>query len=166
MIILVNDAGILIDLLKADLIGPFFGLEYEFHVTDFVGAEVREENADQLDDLIRDNRLIKCTFNFDELVQIERLEVTHRALSISDCSCLYLAEKLSATLLTGDAALRRIAEQNKISVHGLLWVFDELVKCHRITPGIAHRKLKKLMAVNPRLPFDECRKRLNKWKKG
>ena len=34
MILLVNDAGILIDLLKIDLIEPFFQLENEFHITD------------------------------------------------------------------------------------------------------------------------------------
>lgn len=166
MILLVNDAGILIDLLKTDLIGPFFQLENEFHITDFVRAEVQEKNAEHLDTFIQDRKLIKRTFSFEELLQIQSLGVKHRALSIPDCSCLYLAELLSVTLLTGDGALRRIAKQNNIPVHGILWIFDELVRNDLISPKTAYEKLKKIMSINPRLPIDECNKRLIKWKKG
>ena len=166
MILLVNDAVILIDLLKIDLIGQFFQLKHEFYVTDFVAAEVQEKNVDQLNSFLQEERLIKKSFSFEELFQIQLLEVEHRALSIPDCSCLYLAGKLSATLLTGDGALRRIAGQNKIPVHGILWVFDELVKHALISPKIAHEKLKKMISINNRLPVDECNKRLMKWKKG
>ncbi|MBF0227416.1 MAG: hypothetical protein HQK76_18380 [Desulfobacterales bacterium] len=45
MILLVNDASILIDILKADLIRPFFQLRYEFHTTDFVMEEVKEDKV-------------------------------------------------------------------------------------------------------------------------
>jgi predicted nucleic acid-binding protein len=110
MIVLVNDASILIDLLKADLIEPFFLLDCEFHVTDFAVEEVQEENADQLEAFVHGGKLIKNIFDFEELLKIQRLETTYKALSIADCSCLYLARHLAATLLTGDAALRRIAE--------------------------------------------------------
>ncbi len=166
MIVLINDAGILIDLLKANLIEPFFRLKYKLHVTDFVANEVHEDNADQLETFVDDGRLIKKTFDFEELMEIQLLEVQHKALSIPDCSCIYLSKKLSATLLTGDAALRRIAEENKIPVHGLLWVFDELIQQELISRKTAYAKLKHILSVNPRLPVDECEKRLKKWKKG
>jgi predicted nucleic acid-binding protein len=166
MNLLVNDANILIDLLKVDLIEPFFRLKYEFHVTDFAAAEIQEENADQLERLIQKRNLIKWTFEFDELLRIQALKVKHSKLSVSDCSCLYLAERLSTTLLTGDAVLRDIAEQKRIPVHGLLWVFDELVKHHRISHEKAHQELEKLMTVNPRLPREECLNRLKRWNKG
>ncbi len=45
MILLVNDANILIDLLQINLMSAFFRLPYEFHVTDLVAAEVLESNA-------------------------------------------------------------------------------------------------------------------------
>ncbi len=166
MILLVNDAGILIDLLKVDLMEPFFKLRYEFHATDFVVAEIREENADQLYAFIQNGKIKKWTFDFEALTQIQHLETRHRVLSIPDCSCLYLAANISATLLTGDGALRRVAEYNNIPVHGLLWVFDELVNHKQITPKKAYQKLEELMGINPRLPSLECQKRLMKWKKG
>ncbi|NJL58251.1 MAG: PIN domain-containing protein [Desulfobacteraceae bacterium] len=165
MILIVNDASILIDLLKVNLISSFFQLKYEFHVTDFVIDEVQEENVEQLHSFLQNKKLIKKVFNFEELREIQLLEVEHRALSIADCSCLYLADKLSAILLTGDAALRRITEQNKIPVHGILWIFDELLKYNLISPKTAYEKLKKAMSINIRLPVDECNKRLMKWKK-
>ena len=97
MILLVNDASILIDLLKADLIEPFFQLEYELHVSDLVANEVHEDNAEQLDVFVREGKLMKKTFNFEELMKIQLLEIQYKALSVPDCSCLYLSEKLSAT---------------------------------------------------------------------
>ena len=166
MIVLVNDASILIDLLKADLIEPFFQLDCEFHVTDFVAGEVQEENADQLEAFVQGGKLIKKTFEFEALIKIQRLETAYKALSIADCSCLCLAKQLAATLLTGDAVLRRIAEQNEIQVHGLLWVFDELVKNRRISHKIASEKLSYGLSINSRLPVAECNKRIAKWNKG
>lgn len=163
MIILVNDANILIDLLKLDLIDHFFDLDYEFHVTDFVMAEIQEENTGKLDVLIQNGKLMKRVFEFDEMGRISDLESKHPGLSIADCSCLYLAGGLSAVLLTGDAALRKNAERHNINVHGLLWVFDQLVNHSIVTRKTARDKLKMMMATNPRLPSEECKKRLQKW---
>lgn len=164
MIILVNDANILIDLLKIDLIDSFFRLDYEFHVSDFVLAEIQEDNAKQLDTLIQSGQLIKRLFDYDEMAQIGQMETKHLGLTIADCSCLYLAENLSAALLTGDAALRKTAERNNIPVHGLLWVFDELVTNSIISRETASDKMNKIMTSNSRLPSGECHKRLIKWK--
>ena len=166
MILLVNDANILIDLLKADLIKPFFLLQYEFHITDFTASEIQEINVGQLDTFIQEGKLTRWTFEFEELQKIQEMAIKHRRLSVSDCSCLYLADRLSATLLTGDAVLRGIAERNGIPVHGLIWAFDELVKHGRISPEKAYVKLEKLMTLNPRLPAEECLKRLKRWNKG
>ena len=122
MIFLVNDANILIDLLKIDLLDTFFQLEFDFQVTDMVFAEIQEDNVAELHRFIDRQLLTKQGFSFEELLKIQLIEVNNPALSIADCSCLYLAEKLSGTLLTGDGALRRIAEQHNIPVHGILWV--------------------------------------------
>jgi predicted nucleic acid-binding protein len=164
MIFLVNDANILIDLLKIGLIDSFFRLEYDFQVTDMVLAEVQEDNSPDLAPFIGEGSLTKKGFTFEELLQIQLLEVENAALSIADCSCLYYSKKISATLLTGDAALRRIAEQKGIPVHGMIWILDELVEEEIITKQEAREKLIELMGVNSRLPEKECLKRLRAWK--
>ena len=166
MILLVNDTNILIDLLKTDMIEQFFGLNYEFHVTDFAANEIHETNVIKLDAFIKEGRLIKWSFEFKELMEIQSLEMKYKKLSITDCSCLFLANRLSATLLTGDAVLRGVAQKKCIPVHGTLWVFDELVKNRLMSHTKACKKLNHLMEVNPRLPMDECNKRIAKWNKG
>jgi predicted nucleic acid-binding protein len=164
MIVLVNDANILIDLLKLDLIDPFFQLHCEFHVTDLVAAEVLEENVKELERYVTDGILIKRSFAFEELQEIRLVKNKHPGLSIADCSCVYLSTRLSATLLTGDAVLRRAAKRNRIPVHGLFWVFEELLVQSILSKKQAHKKLTKLMEINPRLPKKECQDRLKTWK--
>ncbi|BCO09327.1 hypothetical protein GF1_17030 [Desulfolithobacter dissulfuricans] len=166
MILLVNDANILIDLLKIDLLPSFFRLQYEFHVTDFVVGEVQESNVSDLRLCIENGSLKIKSFDYEELRQIQSLESEYRQLSIADCSCLFHARTLAARLLTGDAALRKIAEQAEIRVHGILWVLDELVAEGLISKTEACEKLRQLMSTNSRLPATECRSRLKRWKKG
>jgi predicted nucleic acid-binding protein len=165
MILLVNDANILIDLLALDLLDEFFSLEYDFHVTDIVFAEIRDDTSGRLEPFMATGILKKKSFTYEELTQIQQLEVDYRQLSIADCSCLFHARSLSACLLTGDAALRKSAEQGGISVHGILWVLDELVAKNVITTKKAHEKLTSLTSINPRLPSGACRSRLKKWQK-
>jgi predicted nucleic acid-binding protein len=163
MIFLVNDANILIDLLKLNLLDTFFQLDYDFQVTDLVLGEVREDNIEDLGRYLEASLLTKQEFTATELGEISALFTTFPALSFADCSCLYLAEKLSATLLTGDGALRRIATGRELPVHGMLWVFDNMIECGLITTAGAKEALVRLMEFNQRLPLKECKKRLQDW---
>jgi predicted nucleic acid-binding protein len=162
--IVVNDANILIDLLKIDLLDGFFRLGFDFQVTDLVFAEIQEENAAELFRYMESDLLTRHGFSFNELGEIQKLRNEHSTLSIADCSCLYLSQRLSAVLLTGDGALRRIAEQHDITVHGILWVFDEMIHEGMLSANEARRRLAELMERNPRLPANECKKRIRAWK--
>jgi len=129
--VVVNDASCLIDLRKVGLVRAMLRLPYHFTVAL----------------PIRENELLD--FEPDEWRQLEDagLEVVdltseqvgrafeHRAryatLSAEDCFSLTLAEDPAGPiLLTGDAALRRVAEGLSVEVHGVLWVVDEL---HRLS---------------------------------
>ena len=164
MIFLVNDANILIDLLKIDLIEPFFQLDYDFLVTDLAFVEILEANRSDLDIFISRGVLSVHNFYFDDLLRIQLIEVDNPGLSIADCSCLYLSQIKSAILLTGDAALRRIAQQSGITVHGILWIFDEMVNNGILPPNVVADKLCRLMEINLRLPIRECKKRIRAWR--
>lgn len=48
MIVVVNDANILIDLVKLQLLPNFFGLEFEFYTTDLVLDELYDEQQYEL----------------------------------------------------------------------------------------------------------------------
>lgn len=164
MIFLVNDANILIDLLKLDLLDTFFRLEYDFQVTDLVLDEVLEENVMDITGHLETSTLTRQGFSGAEMGGIGELWETYPVLSLPDCSCIFLAEKLQATLLTGDATLRRIATQRDIPVHGMLWILDEMIASGFMSRTAARNALLKLMEINQRLPLGECKKRLHDWK--
>ena len=163
MIFLVNDANILIDLLKLHLLDTFFQLEYDFQVTDLVLGEVQEDNIRDLGRYLEANLLTRQGFTAAEIGEIGTLFSAFPALSFADCSCLHLAEKLNATLLTGDGALRRIAAGRNIRVHGMLWVLDEMIGGGLLTTAAAKEVLRRLMEFNQRLPHKECTRRLQEW---
>ncbi len=120
----------------------------------------------ELEPYLADGSLHKKSFSFEELEEIQVLKEKCRVLSIPDCSCIFHAKTLSATLLTGDAALRRTAEQGEIPVHGILWVFDELVGNEILPRKQAYEKLSRLLEMNGRLPVAECKNRIKKWRRG
>lgn len=166
MMIAINDANILIDLYKLDLLNEFFELDFEFITSDFVYNELRKKQ-EQIDGLklIIEKKLLKIqTFSYDEIMAIESLRARNSAkLSFEDCSVWYLAQVHKAILITGDKLLRKNATKEKIEVRGILFVFNELVNMQIITPKTATRKLNKLMEINNRLPLEECNKLLAKW---
>ena len=166
MIAVISDANIIIDLLHLTLFEDFLRLSWEKHVPPGVVDEVREENSSLLIDAINAGQLSMPAFDFEDLQQIQKYFEQYPPLSVADCSCLHLAERLPAILLTGEKRLRSIASgTHAIKVHGTLWVLDNLIKENIINYRKVHAKLNDLMQINPRLPKAECRKRLKRWKK-
>lgn len=65
MIIVVNDASLLIDLLKIDLSDDFFRLPFDMHTTDLVSAEITDENTDRFQKYVK--KMIQIwDFSFEE----------------------------------------------------------------------------------------------------
>jgi hypothetical protein len=77
-----------------------------------------------------------------------------------------LALQLPAILLTGDNRLRLHAEKAKVEAHGILWLLDLLVEDAILDLTTAISCLEQLMKTNPRLPIDECQRRLKLWAAG
>ncbi len=164
MIIVVNDASILIDLMKIDLSDEFFRLPFKMHTTDLVSGEVTDENALRFQQYIKKKKIQIWSFSDKEFEEVLKIKSDNPPLSMADCSCFWLCRQLSGTLLTSDGRLRCSASEKDIPVHGILWVFDNLISEKEISIGNAESKLKVLMDINPRLPRMECYKRLKKWK--
>jgi hypothetical protein len=71
-----------------------------------------------------------------------------------------------ANILTGEKKLKMIATTSHgIQVHGVLWIFDNLVGKRLITPHMAHTDLSQLLTLNNRLPKAECERLLKCWRK-
>jgi len=164
MIIVVNDASILIDLLKIDLSDQFFYLPLEMYTTDLVSSEIQDESAKRFEKYIEKKMINIYSFSDKEWSEVVYIKNENPPLSMADCSCFWLCKKLSATLLTSDGKLRSSASEENIPVHGILWVFEELILQKEITVEEAVKKLHKLMEINARLPHKECNKTIKKWK--
>lgn len=129
MIVVVNDANILIDIIKLQLVEAFFSLDWEFHSTNLiVENELYDEQVEVLKPYIQAGRLIIDELSAEDMLEIIKTLEEKPQLSDKDCSALVFAKKLKASLLTSDNTLRKFAKQKHIEVHGHLWVFDALIE--------------------------------------
>ena len=69
-------------------------------------------------------------------------------------------------LITGDRRLRNYTENKDVEVHGILFLFDEMVGNAVITPEIGEIKLINMVSINIRLPKSEVELRIKKWTQG
>ena len=166
MKILVNDTNIFIDLHSVGLLKEMCRLPYEIHTVDFVVAEIADADQRRIfDELVAQGGIFIDGFTADEVIEIvEEHSSVSGNLSIPDCSVCYFARKHNVPMLTGDRRLRRYAEEQSIEVHGILFIFDELVKHDIISTSMAADRLEELFAINARLPKAEIRERINRWR--
>ena len=101
----------------------------------------------------------------EQVVELFQLRQAYRNLSIIDLAAFLLAKMLDATLLTGDWRLNELANASGLSVHGALWLLDEMVHLKALTPGQAATALKRMLELGARLPVEECSVRLTRWSK-
>ncbi len=168
MTIVVNDANILIDLVKLQMLPHFFALDLEFCTTDLVLYELHDNQQLKLSPYIDNGTLNVIEITDEQLIAIFQITSTNPSLSEQDCSAFYQAQQLGAMLLTSDNKLRKFAKENNLEVHGHLWVFDRMVEAKTITGKRASDKLDELNnTINPKLnlPKEECTKRKKKWQK-
>ena len=165
MKIAVNDANIFIDLIDIGLVRRFFRLKLDFHTTTLVINELDENQKSELQPFIAKGTLKVKAFSTEEMEAVEQMELDSQKLSQHDLSVYYYAKTINAVILTGDKSLRTEAKKHGFEVHGVLWIFEQLIANNVITYGVAIDKLNDLMKINTWLPVQECFDRIEKWKK-
>ena len=169
MRVVVNDANVLIDLVELNLLPHFFALQMELHTTSIILDELFEEQVEALAPFIENGSLLLHEVTEEELEEIIAIRIQKPSLSEQDCSALYKAQAITATLLTSDNTLRKFAKAQEVDVHGHFWILDRMVEAQTISPITAFEKLTELCeTVNPKLglPKGECEKRHKAWKDG
>jgi len=168
MIVVVNDANILIDLVKLKLLSHFFSLELKFYTTDLILNELHDWQIAAFEHYIKNDMLIIMKLTEVELLEVILLRSEKKQLSEQDCSAIVCAQKVAGTLVTSDKNLRNFAAGKTLSVVGHLWIFDKMIEEKTITPQHAIDKLKELReTVNTRLnlPKSACEIRIENWKR-
>jgi predicted nucleic acid-binding protein len=167
MRIIVNDANILIDLVKLDILLHFFQLPFSFHTTDIIFNELDEEQQELLLPYIETEQLIVEGFTGEELIAISTLKDEKNQLSMEDCSAVFCAQKLEADLISSDKNLRSFARSKAIPIRGHLWVLDRLFE-HQLLTGVQTIELLLTLqtTINPKLglPTAACEELKEKWK--
>ena len=159
MQILINDANILIDLIRLACIDAFFKLDAEVVTTDFV-----------LEELEIEQQLIFQNFNFRVLTsdslaisEISRMKEQHPGLSFEDCSVWHHARLAGGVLVTGDGLLRKKARVEGIEVRGIIFLITELKTQNILGIEDCIRLLDQLKQINPRLPIQEIENLIYTW---
>jgi len=157
--VLVTDTNIWIDLENGGILAEVFHLPYQFLTPDFAIPELIHPRWQTLQALGLEARELDP----EGILELFKLRQDFNNLSTIDLAAFLLAKTLEATLLTGDWRLNELAKANRLSVHGVLWLLDEMVHYQAIAPGQAANALGRMLDQGARLPADECRKRLASW---
>jgi predicted nucleic acid-binding protein len=159
--VLVSDTSVLIDIERASLTARLFDLPYDFVVPDILyEAELLDWMGPDLIDLgLRVEELTP-----EETARATELKRAKAMLSTPDVFAFCLAVERNWVLLTGDGALRAEAESQKLSMHGVLWVFDEMEK-HMVCATSALKAGLEAVRDHPRcrLPQKEINRRLARY---
>lgn len=143
MRIIVSDSSCLIDLRKASLLDAFLGLPFEVLIpnTLFEGELLKFSEAEKKGML--DAGLKVVDIPGTGVLRARDLMGKNPHISLHDCFAFVLAEMHpGCILLTGDRRLRAVASASTITVHGVLWVLDQIHQnglstkvCHEVLVG-------------------------------
>lgn len=159
----IQDANILIDLVKTGLFAHCLALDFLFITTDLVFNELYDYQQAEIQPHIDSGKFIVIKITDSELVEIQLISLKDRKLSEQDWSCLYYAEKKAAILLSGDNRLKTMAESKGLEAHGIIWLMDKIRECSILPVSDCCEALRELMRINKRLPIIECEERIKNW---
>lgn len=159
--LVISDANVLIDMQCGGLIAPMFRRDYRFAVPDVLyEAELREHHPGFVRLGLHRIELIPESVRY-----VETLAADARAKGVgrNDLFALALARQENSLLLTGDALMRALAQDEGREVHGTLWLVRELGRAGRIRPTRARRGYDAMHVAGRRLPWAEAARQLQEF---
>jgi predicted nucleic acid-binding protein len=167
MKIAVTDACIFIDIHVLKLTQLFFSLPFDIHSTVDVFNELYEDHKAFLQAFISVKKLTLHVLTAEDRQSVIASKFP-LSLSEADRSVVFVANRLKATILSSDKAVRKYAKSISIPCHGMLWIFDRLVEAKVLKPEAAKAKLNELishsiMYQNNAELLDEALKRMESW---
>jgi len=162
MKVTVTDANIFIDLIKLQMLGYLFNIGIEVHTTREIVDQLNDEQFEKVDYFLQAYLLNVHDLSSKELTEVLEMPAP-KALDFPDKTVIFLAQKLKALVLTGDAPLRKFCAKNDLDVKGILWLFDVFLQHELINFQTAVTQMKFLLSFNDRLPKEECVNRIKMW---
>lgn len=158
MSVLVSDTSVIIDLERGGILRCAFELEAELVVPDVLFE--RELKGDLGDELLALGLRVESLTDAG-VVQAQGYRLRQGRLTVPDTFALALAQRNGWILLTGDGALRDLAQAEGIAFHGVLWLIDQ-IEAESAATLVQLRDGLQCLAAHPRcrLPTVEITARL------
>jgi len=161
MAILVSDTSVLIDLERGEFLRCAFELEADLAVPDLLFE--RELKGELRDELLALGLRVE-SLTEEGVAQAQGYRLRQSRLTVPDTFALTLAQRNRWVLLSGDGALRALAEVEGVTCHGVLWLIDQIETENAATTLQLRDGLQRL-ADHPRcrLPMEEVTTRLQRY---
>lgn len=158
MLLLISDASVLIDIENSELTSAMFSLPYQFAVPDILFVE---ELSERLGRLLAFGLQSK-TMSGELIEEAFGLRQQYSKPSVNDLLALTLAKHEGCQLLTGDRALREVAQIYNVEVHGTIWLVQQMIQYEKISVDVARVAFQRIRDSGSRLPWGEVEKLLIK----
>ncbi|MCB1057482.1 MAG: DUF3368 domain-containing protein [Acidobacteria bacterium] len=149
MRLLISDTNVLIDFEVGGLLDELFRLDAVLAVPDVI----LEEELGDLGHALMEQGLVRLSLGADAVLRAARLAAVHRRVGRNDLLALALAEQEACMLLTGDSALRTLAESEGVEVRGSLWVAEQLARQRLVGRARLEQAFRRMEAGGRRLPW-------------
>lgn len=156
----VTDANVLIDLHVGQVLREMLSMPLGFFAPDVIVAELEVPDG---------NTLLRAGLRQESLPRegvnaaVELMAEDSR-ISVQDAFALTLAERSGRVLLTGERRLRELAQKRGVTVHGTLWILEQMVEAGALTRKRAAEALEKMLGSGCRLPENEARSLIRRWR--
>lgn len=162
MRLVVTDANIVIDLAAGGLLEDMFRLStVEFCVPDVLYVEELAENFGSLPGL----GLKVLPLSSEGVGYVEELRQSFKGPSTNDLFALALAQTLSCALLSGDGALRELAQKENVEIHGTIWLIEVLLEAQIVSIQVVEAAYEAMRRDGSRLPWEETRAQIRRWRR-
>ncbi|SMF94304.1 PIN domain-containing protein [Methylomagnum ishizawai] len=153
MLLLISDANILIDMEAGQLMTTFFRLPMRFGVPDILYWEEIEPGSPGLEG----NGLLVLEVSAEYIEYAYSLPSRYgTGPSSNDYLALALAKQEGCPLLTGDQALKSVANQENVPAMGTIWLLRAMVEEGLLTVDEALAALRRMRENKRRLPWAEA----------
>ncbi len=161
--VVIKDACIFFDLIDLRLLSNFYQLPLTVITTPQVLAEITEDaQLEEVNIYLKSGQLQIDTIGQQDA--IHTIFESNSRLSFTDASILETALRRNAAVLSSDNSLRKESSRQGLTVHGLLWVLEELYKQGFIELDGLLSKLEEYSKINVWAPKAEIAILIKKYK--
>lgn len=166
--VVIKDCNIFIDLELMGLTQLWLQLPYRTITTSLVTHELKSGGHRLSLALIESDEIEEHPV--DSIALFELIEEHEGSgLSEADLSVLLAAEHFDAAVLSGDKALRTVATERHLEIHGTIWILDKMIEAEKLSPQVAADQLEYLLSLTGGarrfLPRSICHSRIQLWRK-